>query len=152
MTLQWQEVRRHPVSVCVNQQFLHVFIYRLNFSLSEDEDENTLVLDLAVYRWDRRINTNICTCPYAKVLTAPNPPDTWTPPSLTWTFSRHTPESASKGRCVLTSCSHWLPSLSASPAAVSLRIVASKITQLHLRCLPAPSACLWVRVLWPGSA
>lgn len=34
----------------VNQLVLHWFISRLNFSLSEDENENTLVLDLAVYR------------------------------------------------------------------------------------------------------
>lgn len=34
----------------VDQLFLRVFTHRLNFSLSEDDDANALVLDLAVYR------------------------------------------------------------------------------------------------------
>lgn len=46
-----------------------MFISRLNFSLSEDEDENTLVLDLAVYRWDRWLCTSLYTCQSIKVLT-----------------------------------------------------------------------------------
>lgn len=50
-----------------------MFTHRLNFSLSEDEDENTLVLDLAVYRWDCRPNTSFCTPQSVKVLTPPTP-------------------------------------------------------------------------------
>lgn len=64
------------------------------------------MLDLAVYRWDRRLNTGFCNCQSVNVLTRQTPPGTWTPPSLTWTFSRPTPGLASKGRCVPTSSSH----------------------------------------------
>lgn len=33
--------------------FFCASIYRLDFSLTEDEDNNTIVLDLAVYRYEQ---------------------------------------------------------------------------------------------------